>query len=163
MAEDPDADGEPDEDGESSAPLGELADRIRSRRSGEDAEDGAPRPSDSSLEELDAFFEEESFEEVESDELWDALEAEPDPAGGVEAGESPNEHIVRKRQYCESCEYFSEPPEVHCTHAGTTIVEYVDLDHVRVRNCPIVARRQSLGEDDEGPMTQMSFGSQGQD
>lgn len=163
MAEDPDAGGGPEDDGEPSAPLGDLADRIRSRRSGETERAGEPQPADESFEGLEEFFEAEPYEEVASDELWDALENEPDPTAGVEVGESPNEHIVRKRQYCEDCEYFSEPPEVHCTHAGTTIVEYVDLDHVRVRNCPIVAQRQALGEADEGPMTQMSFGSQGQD
>jgi hypothetical protein len=153
MAEEPDDGRRPDEDGE--GPLGDLAERIRSRRSAE-----GDRADAESFEGLEEFFEEEPYEEVDADELWDALEGEPDPTAGVETGESPDEHIVPKRQYCESCEYFSEPPEVHCTHPGTTIVEFEDSDHVRVRNCPIVAERQALGEVDDAPMTPGSFGHQ---
>lgn len=163
MAEDPEDGSGPGADGERSDPLGDLADRIRERRAGEGVRIGGPDAEDTAADELDELFQSESYDELDDD-LWDSLEGEePDPTDGIETGESPDEHIVPKRAYCETCEYFSEPPEVHCNHAGTTIVEYVDLDNVRVRNCPIVEQRQDLGERDEGGMTQMSFGSQGED
>lgn len=156
MADDPDA----EDERAAGDPLGDLADRIRARRT-DDGRDGDGGPADD--EPADEFFQAESYDDVDADELWDALEEDDETLDGVEAGEGPDEHVVPKRAYCEGCEHFSEPPEVHCNHAGTAIVEYVDLDHVRVRNCPIVAKRRALGDRDEGPMTQMSFGSQGQD
>jgi hypothetical protein len=55
------------------------------------------------------------------------------------------EAVVDKRRYCESCEYFSEPPEVACSHSGTEIRELVDVDHFKVYACPIVAKRRGLG------------------
>ncbi|MDZ7702004.1 MAG: hypothetical protein U5J98_07995 [Halobacteriales archaeon] len=157
MAEDPD-DGR--SEGGESAPLGDLAERIRARRAGEEIPMGEL---EEGADELDDLFEAENYDESAAEGLWDALEEEPELTGGVEAGETPDEHVVPKRSYCEDCEYLSDPPAVHCTHAGTKIIEYVDLDHVRVRNCPIVAQRQALGDRDEGGMTQMSFGSKGDD
>lgn len=152
-----------DDDLDGGDPLGDLADRIRSRRSEPSLDHGGAEDDNADFEGLEEFFESEPYDEVDADELWDSLEEDSGVGDGVETGESSDEHIVPKRAYCEGCEHFSEPPDIHCNHAGTTIVEYVDLDHVRVRNCPIVAQRQALGERDEGPMTQMSFGSQGQD
>lgn len=157
------ADDQPRDDGDGqrssgeSAPLDDLADRIRSRR-GEEAA-GEAAAGDEEGFGLDEFFQEETFEAVESDQLWETIEERPSFEDGDEVVEAPDEAVVSKRQYCESCEYFSAPPEVHCDHPGTTIVEFVDIDHVRVRNCPIVAERQTLGDDEESPMTQMSFGS----
>lgn len=132
-------------------PLGDLADRIRSRLP-EDETDGEEAF------DLGEYFEEERFDEVESEDLWDTIEADRTLGAEVEAGEEPDEHIVPKRSYCESCEHFSEPPEVHCTHPGTTIIEFPDIDHVRVRNCPVVAERQALGEEDEDVVTADPFG-----
>lgn len=157
-AEDPgDGDGREDE-----APLGELADRIRSRHGGPDVEAGAEEPTDDAFG-LGEYFQEETYDEVDSEDLWETLDAEAAAPSGVEVADEPNEHIVPKRSYCESCpkDAFSEPPEVSCSHPGTSIIEYVDTDHVLVRNCPVVAERQALGEEDQGPMTPGSFGSQG--
>lgn len=162
MADDRD-DGGSDGEREESVPLGDLADRVRARRSGEEVRIGEPGPDDVAADAVDEFFEAEAFEDIDADDLWASIEEAPADTGGVDVGEGPDEHIVSKRAYCEGCEYFSEPPDVHCNHSGTTIVEFADLDHVRVRNCPIVKQRQALGEREEGGMTQMSFGSQGQD
>lgn len=79
---------------------------------------------------------EDPFEEIEADPL-SGVEAE---VGGAE------EAIVPKGRYCESCEYFAEPPEVRCTNAGTEIRELVDMDHFRVFDCPVVAGRQQVSE-----------------
>lgn len=65
-----------------------------------------------------------------------------DVAAGVAA--DSDETVVPTQYFCRSCEYFSEPPEVHCNHEGTTIVEFVDLEHALVRDCPVVERRRSL-------------------
>lgn len=69
-----------------------------------------------------------------------------DPDGGDGA-------IVAKASYCQRCEHFSAPPDVGCTNPGTEIVELADVDHFRVRECPVVERRQGasvseLGQDD---------------
>lgn len=53
--------------------------------------------------------------------------------------EAADERVVDKREFCQRCEFFSAPPEVSCTNEGTEIVELVDADRFRVRNCPKVA------------------------
>jgi hypothetical protein len=53
---------------------------------------------------------------------------------------------VDKHRYCEACKWFSSPPEVHCTHGGTEILEFLDMDTVRVVDCPVVEERKQLGE-----------------
>lgn len=58
--------------------------------------------------------------------------------------------VVPASTYCRGCEYFDEPPEVRCTHSGTQIVELVDLNRFKVRNCPIVAQRVRAGLAEEG-------------
>lgn len=107
--------------------------------------------------------------EVDREELWrqvageDAAErvAEIDPE--VEAGDGPRverpdaggpgaepgdaggtERVVEKKKYCQKCEYFSPPPNVRCTHEGTTIAELVDVDTFRVIDCPVVAEDEEL-------------------
>jgi len=95
----------------------------------------------------DDLFSEEAVGEMDEDAVWEQLERREDGAAevGSEAGGAPGgrETIVEKRSYCERCEYLSEPPEVACTHPGTEIVELVDTGRFRVRNCPVVARRES--------------------
>lgn len=53
---------------------------------------------------------------------------------------------VSKHRYCERCEYFSEPPDVACSHEGTDIIEFVDTETVRLADCPIVAEREELAD-----------------
>lgn len=60
----------------------------------------------------------------------------------------PGIDVVPKRAYCETCRYFSAPPGVACTHEGTDILAFVDRRHVRVKHCPIVARRRGADPDD---------------
>lgn len=158
--------GGPPDDGDDgrpadTAPLGDLADRIRRRTDGAPADERDPG----------RFVREEAFDPGASDRLWGSLEeapttaaaeggeaavdaGAPDVGGGaatVEAGEGVDEHVVPKRSYCESCEHFGDPPAVHCEHPGTTILEFVDADHVRVRRCPVVAERLASGEADREP------------
>ena len=150
-AEDPEDDAEAPE-GADRPPLGELAERVRARRTAVD-ETGSG--------EADRHFREEGFDEIDAEDLWSTLEASRAGPGDVVAGDEPDEYIVPKRSYCESCprEAFAEPPAVGCSHPGTTIVEFVDSDHLRVRNCPVVAERRALGEVDHERVTPGTFGS----
>lgn len=91
------------------------------------------------------------FEEIDvgsTDETtWEELVSPPDPtdpttpADGVDPT-TVEETVVPKRGYCQGCEYLSAPPDVACTHADGEILEAVDLEHFRVRNCPVVAHRR---------------------
>lgn len=120
--------------------------------------DGTRNPED--------HFESVDVGDVDSEALWDAIVDEepapkPTPGGDAEPvdaepvdietddtepvdttavgdGDTADEHIVDKRELCQRCEYFSAPPEVACQHGGTEILELVDSEHFRVRNCPKV-------------------------
>jgi hypothetical protein len=87
-----------------------------------------------------AAFGEELFEDESIDADWEPSLEE----GGV--GPVENDAVVPKRSFCERCEFFAAPPEVSCSHPGTTIVELVDIGRLRVTNCPVVAHRRELGE-----------------
>lgn len=107
----------------------------------------------------DALFTEVETDEVDDEDVWAELEGsgtagagEPDTdpefdaeSAPLEGGDAPTsgETVVRKRAYCEQCEYFSDPPNVACTYPDGEIVELVDTERFKVRNCPIVARREN--------------------
>jgi len=55
--------------------------------------------------------------------------------------------IVPKESYCQKCQHFSAPPSVSCENPGTEILELVDVEHFRVRGCPVVANRLGATED----------------
>lgn len=124
MSEDP-AEPDPPE------PLADLADRVGKRRGGEESDADDP-------------FAEVAFEELGETNVWDAIEA--DRCAGAEIDHAPpsvdaNTTVVSKREFCEQCHHFAEPPEARCTHDGTDIREFVDRTRVRVSNCPIVEQR----------------------
>lgn len=125
----------------SSYPLEDLVKTIRSRASvkrsheSQEYEDGA-----------DSLFEDRSVDSVASEAVWENLDSSrSDRDSTIDDGEGA-EHVVSKRWYCERCEYFSDPPDVSCSHEGTQIIEFVDTEAVRVRNCPIVKEREALGD-----------------
>ena len=101
----------------------------------------------------DELFVEMDVGEVDEEALWADIAAEEERgdavadtslATGTETeGETA---VVPKSRYCQSCEYFSEPPEISCSHEGTEIVEGVDMDSFRVRNCPVVAKRRGSND-----------------
>lgn len=135
-------------------PLQELVERIRRDQVG--GIEGGPSLDATPGGTPEGLFEQRSFDELDSDRLWESIGSErtfdvegrsPVSAGG--------DHIVPKRWYCERCEFFSEPPDAHCTHDGTSIVEFIGMEYVQVRECPVVAERLALGEysgDDESPV-----------
>ncbi|MFB6165808.1 MAG: hypothetical protein ABEJ31_11675 [Haloarculaceae archaeon] len=89
-------------------------------------------------------FESVEVDDVDPDRVWDELTrgAEADAADGDRSVAD-----VSKHSYCERCEHFSRPPEARCTHDGTEIVEFLDMDTVRVVECPVVARQHELEGD----------------
>jgi hypothetical protein len=97
---------------------------------------------------------EDPFEEMdvemgvgtEADADWERLldpeEAVETPERGQNGEGIENEATVQKSLYCEDCEHFSDPPETACTYPGGEITAVVDMEHFRVRNCPVVERRR---------------------
>lgn len=151
----------------SDAPLSDLAGRIAGRR-GRDTDDRDasvgeldPELSESPPPEHDDDpFEQMSVGEIDEEALWSSLESDEtvgvgdttdvetdsvdktDPVPGAEsvedAGSGMREHVVPKQTYCQSCPYLDDPPALACTHEGTDIVEVVDSERFRVRDCPMV-------------------------
>jgi hypothetical protein len=146
---DPASDSDPDPDDD--APLADLAREVRERRSAAESAESAGPATDP---DADAGLDDDPFEsvdigEVDDEAVWESfVEGEDGPTTGVglgaevhEASEA-EEHVVPKREFCQQCPHFSAPPAATCTHEGTTIVEVVDADDFRVRNCPVVAERR---------------------
>ena len=109
-------------------PLGELAADVDGRRERKTKAD-------------DALFDEVDVGEVDADELWSQVESDGpavEPRGNREVRE------VEKRKYCSQCPYFSEPPEVACSHEGTDILQQVDMEHFEVADCPVVLEDERL-------------------
>jgi hypothetical protein len=93
-------------------------------------------------------FEDDVFEEMDvggldPDDVWDSLSDAQD-RGSVGGTEETRYAEVSKHRFCEQCEFFSDPPDVHCSHDGTEILEFLDQETVRVVDCPIVAEREEL-------------------
>lgn len=110
----------------------------------------------------DEHFEREPSPDVDREALWrqvadeetaeqavEAMDIDADddatPAGDGSSVET-GERVVAKNAYCHSCRFFSSPPDVHCRHEGTEILESVDMDHFRVVDCPVVAENEELEE-----------------
>jgi hypothetical protein len=106
-------------------------------------------------------FDRSGVDRIDPDDMWERLtadtdeddDAEPEPAAdavGATVGSAADaeDDVVRvsKHSYCEGCEYFSPPPDVRCGHEGTEIIEFVDIDDIRIANCPVVEERRELDE-----------------
>lgn len=98
------------------------------------------------FEEGGSLFEERDTERIDPDTVWQDL-ASADSRGAKGDAYERTFAEVSKHSYCEQCEHFSGPPEVACTHEGTDIVEFLDMETVRVVDCPIVAERKELEEE----------------
>ncbi|WP_380678150.1 hypothetical protein [Salinigranum sp. GCM10025319] len=168
------------EDGGIDSEHGDQGDTFADRAGVEDLRSVGSDPDDA-----EALFEEMNVAEVDPDRVWESVLDEADDASlrdvsgsgatdevdpGSELEEAPDDtddvddgadesHLVRKRAYCESCQYFTAPPEVACTYDGGEIVEVVDSDRFRVRNCPVVAGRidtDGVALGDDSPSTTSS-------
>lgn len=151
-------------------PLSALRKRIEAERASDTDERPLSEVTQESAadgDEASDLFEQVDVGDIDGEVVWDAVvegEAAPEdllgeePRGGSEAEpaaeptETPDEHVVDKREYCQRCEFFAAPPNVTCTNEGTEIVELVDGDHFRVRGCPkVAADDEALGGFAEEP------------
>lgn len=115
------------DEGREKIPLSELKDDLSNRE-------------ETSEEDL---FHREAVDDVEAEAVWaDLLMGEGDT---TEAFEPTALEEIDGRDFqvvpttlCHRCEFFGDPPTLHCTHEGTTIHETVDMDHYRVSDCPMV-------------------------
>lgn len=92
-----------------------------------------------SEEELDAIFEdaftEMEVEDVDPDEVWEELDSESSTR--ERSGEGEQEVRTQSKSVCHGCEYFGEPPSMHCNHEGTEIRRVIDADTYEVVDCPM--------------------------
>lgn len=157
-----------DGDAETTASTGGGDDRVPDERAAGDRSTEVDRPAadpdvdpfsdlaepDGDVEEL---FTEVQADDVDAESVWAELDgfgsADADagadgddyfeePTDAVVAEASGDEAVVSKATYCQRCEHFSRPPDVRCNNPGTEIVELVDVKHLRVRDCPVVAQRR---------------------
>jgi hypothetical protein len=103
--------------------------------------------SDDPFTDPESAFQRMDVGEIDEDEVWMAIEDAQARGSVVDAGERTYAE-VSKHRFCETCEHFSPPPEVTCTHDGTEILEFLDMETVRVVDCPIVAERRELERGD---------------
>ena len=92
----------------------------------------------------ESAFESVDVESLDADEVWESLDEEP----STPSVEGSRYVEVSKHRFCEQCEHFSSPPNAHCTHEDAEIIEYLDMETVRLLNCPVVAEQREL--EDEG-------------
>lgn len=115
-------------------PLGDLASRANRRERDRGSSDPA----------VDDLFDREPAPEIDSETLWDTLEADDAPVEGAEPPDGEY-RTIPKRTYCHQCEWFSAPPTVACENDGTEILEMPSMDEFRVVDCPVVLEDEVLG------------------
>jgi|AntDeeMetagen681_2_1112603.scaffolds.fasta_scaffold19173_2 hypothetical protein len=104
-------------------------------------------PSESAFDGPGNVFERIDAGAVDPDQVWESITAEDDDAGDDPEPSVPDEgrySDVSKHRFCEGCEHFSPPPDVACGHHTAEIIEFLDMETVRLRNCPVVAEREEL-------------------
>lgn len=137
------AGGRDDADGESGPAAG--ADRSPAGEAGDPFVAPEQREGDP-FEDAESAFERMDIQELDPDEVWESL-ADAQQRGSVAGMEERSYAEVSKHSFCERCEYFSAPPDVRCNHEGTEILEFVDMESVRVVDCPVVAERKRLQQE----------------
>jgi hypothetical protein len=100
-------------------------------------------PDEDPFSEATPDFAEVDLGDVDEDSIWEAI-SDAQARGSVAEVHDRTYAEVSKHSYCEGCEYFTGPPESNCNHDGTEILEFVDMETVRVVDCPIVAERRQL-------------------
>lgn len=88
----------------------------------------------------ESVFESVDIEGIDPDEVWASLDEEPTQPS-VEGSRYVE---VSKHRFCEQCEFFASPPNAHCTNEEAEIIEYLDMETVRLLDCPVVAEQRQL-------------------
>jgi hypothetical protein len=160
--------------GERDGPLGDLAAEVRERTGERPAAERPDAPQrEGPLADVASKVDErrrktgdgaDAFEsvdvgELDGEKLWEQLaEGGDEPPisvapeatdGATESATEPaDDRDVRTipKETCHGCPHFGDPPELACTHEGTSILAMPDTDHFRVADCPIVVE----GEEDIG-------------
>ena len=91
----------------------------------------------------DSAFDRMDVGDLDEDDVWEAI-ADAEARGSVADAAERTYAEVSKHRFCETCPHFTGPPAVACTHEGTEILEFLDLETVRVVDCPIVEERREL-------------------
>lgn len=124
------------------APLSDLADEVARRR-------------DLDPEDVEDVFEQMDAPEIDAEQLWERLAEGGDETVAfsrrVEDDVDRDVRVIPKRT-CQRCPYFTDPPEVGCTHDGTDILELVDVDHHKVADCPMVMDEEIIEAGFEGEL-----------
>lgn len=83
-------------------------------------------------------------ESMFDDAIWEDLSE--DPTAETVSEQQGNRRLseVSKHSFCEQCEYFTGPPEIACTNEGTDILAFLDMETVRVADCPVVEEREEI-------------------
>lgn len=98
-------------------------------------DDGDPAAADA--------FQREDVASIDADAVWEQL---GEARRGESAADQRDYAEVSKHSFCEQCEHFSAPPDVACAHEGTEILAFLDMETVRVVDCPVVADRRGIDE-----------------
>lgn len=89
----------------------------------------------------ESVFERVDVGSIDPDEVWGSIDDEDDEPAVPDEDRYAE---VSKHAFCERCPHFSEPPDAHCTHETAEIMEYLDMERVRLLDCPVVAERRDL-------------------
>ncbi|MFB6168238.1 MAG: hypothetical protein ABEJ43_05260 [Haloferacaceae archaeon] len=132
---------DPDESGDRD-PFAELEAEVTEQDDESDPFAGLDAAANDDAAAPDDAFESVDVGPVDAEDVWASLEGDEErPEVSLEnSAESldGDDHRVPKQEYCERCPFFADPPEVACTHEGTSIVAVEDAEQFRVRNCPMV-------------------------
>lgn len=121
----------------------DVSQPTESTRSGSDSTIPPEKRLGDPFESPESAFQRMEVGDVDPDVVWNQL-SDAQARGSVSDRRERTYAEVSKHSYCERCEFFTGPPEVGCTHEGTEILEFLDMDKVRVVDCPIVAEREAL-------------------
>jgi hypothetical protein len=91
----------------------------------------------------ESAFERVDVDHIDADKVWAEIAADDDSETTPESRYAE----VSKHRYCEQCEHFSAPPNAHCTNGGTEIMEFLDMETVRLLDCPVVAEQHEIEDE----------------
>lgn len=100
-------------------------------------------PSESPFDGDGSAFERVDTGGADPDRVWESI-TDGDDADDPAVPDDGRYTDVSKHRFCERCEHFSPPPEVSCGHHAAEIIEFLDVETVRLLDCPVVAERDAL-------------------